>query len=294
VNAREKKMAKMLGVLGPVFLLALWYGYSTIQETRARRAARIKRAQEKQEQAANQPATPQPPAAGASAQAAPAKRPAPQAQQAPATASFSGIYITADNQAQEQRMTLPWGRDPFVPPDTRGPLVTVPKKIEAPRDERVITLKIPCTDQTHGNSGVLSARLYFGSAPPFDDEFVDGIRPQSDEKGDGDWTFTLPAPKDQPIGGYVVAVDAGRLNSTTRSSVFMISPPPPDVVQVSEGGTQLVLRGVSWSGDSGVALINNDVVGVGEYVAGYEIIKIVKNGVMLKRGKNDVFLQLKE
>jgi hypothetical protein len=303
VKAREKKMMKLLAVLGPMLLLAVWYGYSTMQETKARRAARRDRAQKRRQQAAgqqgaSQQATSTKSAAGTGTAALPSPppgaMPADNHATVPPAATFSGVYISADGPAQDKRMKLPWGRDPFVPPDTRGPHVTAPQKLEAPRGEKTVHVRIYCSDRASGNSGIKSVHLYYGVAPPYDDERVEGVRPKSDEKGDGDWTFTLPAPTDRPIGCFVVAVDSGRLNSITRSKPFMITPPPPDVVEVSGGSTKLTLRGISWSGGSGVALINNDVVTKGEYIAGYEIVKIVKNGVMLKRGKREVFLQLKE
>ena len=91
-----------------------------------------------------------------------------------------------------------------------------------------------------------------------------------------------------------MAVDRGRLSSRSSSPPFTITPPPREVVTDTGTGVKLTLRGISWAGGKGVALINNDVVGEDDYVAGYRIVKIAKNGVLLKRNQREVFLQLKE
>ncbi len=93
-----------------------------------------------------------------------------------------------------------------------------------------------------------------------------------------------------------MATDAGRLRSQTRSRLFKVVPPPKEPVQAQAGGTtiKLMLPGVSWAGNKGVALINTDVLAEGEYIHGYKVKKIVKNGVVLMRNGQEIFLQLKE
>ena len=55
-----------------------------------------------------------------------------------------------------------------------------------------------------------------------------------------------------------------------------------------------VLRGISWSGQSGVALINDEVVAENEHVCGYKVSKITKDSVVLERNGRKLLLKVKE
>ncbi|MFH1732025.1 MAG: hypothetical protein ABIF82_10305 [Planctomycetota bacterium] len=291
---RDKKLVKLLSVLGPVLLLAGWHGYSQVQSTKARRA---KRGQQVSTQApatakATEPAAapdtkvqPSPP---------PGVQPADKRGIMPAAAS-QGVRVVVDAAAQGRREKLPWGRDPFTPPDTQAPQIGHLSDIESPRGKTAITVQVHISDRAAGNSGVKSAVLRYGTDEPYDRHAVKGTPPAS-ENGDGVWTFSLPAPEDRSFGCFIVADDAGRLRNQAHSSVFKVIPPLKESVQAHIGGTdvKLTLRGISWTGNKGVVLINNDVLAEGEYIQGYEIRKIAKNGVVLVRNGQEVFLQLKE
>jgi hypothetical protein len=297
LKEREKKMVKLLCVLGPCLLLALLYGYSQVRKVKARKAARRARVQE-QQQADSKQTKSSKPAAGPGTAAVPSPppgaTPADNHADVPPAAPSAGICVSADVAEQNRRTKRPWGRDPFCPPDTQGPRVQAPDDVESPRGKKSLELSISISDKNTGNSGVRSAVLFYGMQEPFSQYVVKGECTTS-STGDGAWLFKVPAPKDKPLGCYVVAVDDGRLRNKTQSAVFQISPPPRERIQAS-GPTNvtLTLRGISWSGESGVALINNDVLAEGEYVHGYKVSKIVKNGVMLRRDGREIFLQLKE
>jgi len=203
--------------------------------------------------------------------------------------------VAVDAAAQGRREKLSWGRDPFTPPDTQAPQIGHLSDIESPRGKTTITVQVHISDRAAGNSGVSSAVLRYGTDEPYDRHSVKGTPPAS-ENGDGAWTFSLPAPEDRSFGCFIVAADAGRLRNRTHSRVFKIIPPLKESVQAHIGGTdvKLTLRGISWADNRGVVLINNDVLAEGEYIQGYESSKIVKNGVVLKRNGQEVFLQLKE
>jgi len=293
---RDKKMVKVLSVLVPVLLLALWYGYSQIQSTKARAAERRRRAEERNQQRAentqeNQESNNTASRGTGASGAAPA---AAHANASPAPPS-SGVHVGVDEEAQGERSRLAWVRDPFVPPDTQGPAIKSPGDFESPRNTKTIELKINISDRDTGNSGVESAVLLYGTDQRVDVHQAEGSPPAAESR-DGEWTFVVPAPGDDPVSCYVVATDRGKLQSETRSPMFRITPPPRETVQTQVGGTEvkLTLRGISWAGDTGVALINDDVVAAGEYIHGYEVTKIVKNGVVLKRNDQEIFLQLKE
>jgi len=307
MKARDKKALKVLGILGPILLLAVGYGYHDIQQQKARRAEKLRkaRARQQQEQTGTQ-ATPNgseftsaQPAADQGTRALPSPPPgatlADNHARVPSAALSAGIRVDVDTAAQNQRMALPWGRDPFVPPDTQGPEIAAPSNMESPRGKSTVQLRILISDRTNGNSGIASARLFYRSTDGMDTRQVDG-RPPADESGDGRWTFDLPAPKDAPLTCYVVAVDNGRLRSQSRSKPFTITPPPKQVFRARQDGAEvrLTLRGISWADKKGVALINDNVLAEGEYVAGYEVVKIAKNAVVLKHNDQEIVLQLKE
>lgn len=301
MSERDKKMIKALSILGPILLLASWYGYSQVQETKARKAARALKAKAQQEAATSNSAEknePTPSAANQDTKAQPSPPPNPKPGDkptiVPATA-FAGVRVKVSVAAQAAREKLPWGRDPFTPPDTEGPVLGLQSDVESPRGKKSVTVSVHISDKSTGNSGIDSAVLRYGADEPFDQHSAKGVRPQSDS-GDGTWTFTFPAPVDRPLVCSIVATDAGRLRSRTLSRPFKIIPPPKETVQAQVGGTdiQLTLRGISWSGGKGVALVNSDVLAEGEWIHGYEVEKILKNGVVLKRNGQEIFLQLKE
>ena len=213
----------------------------------------------------------------------------------PPAAPCAGVCVAADTAAQKRRMNLPWGRDPFTPPDVQGPEISAPSDMQSPRGKKALELTVNISDRATGNSGVRSAVLYYGREKPFDEYQLKG-QPPVNENGDGAWTFVLPAPRDKPVGCYIVAVDGGRLRSRSRSRVFTVSPPPRNTYQAAVGGAdvKLTLRGISWADKGGVALINNDVVAEGERIHGYKVVKIARDGVTLSRGDTEIFLQLKE
>ncbi len=296
MSDRDKKLIKLLSVLGPLLLLCLWYGYSQIRATQKRRAERAERAKKQSEEATTGESQVQ--AADPGTKAQPSPPPGVQSANNPAivpTAAYQGIRMTVNNRAQAAREKLPWGRDPFTPPDTEGPRIGKLADLESPRGKKKLVVRVLISDRAAGNSGVRGATLRYGVDEPYDRRKAKGRRPQS-RNGDGTWEFTLPAPAEQPWGCFVVATDAGRLRSQNRSPVFKVTPPPRETVETQIGGTgvKLTLRGISWAGKTGVALINNDVFSEGEYVQGYEVKKIVKNGVVLNRNGQEVFLQLKE
>jgi len=301
VTERDKKMVKLLSILGPVFLLTIGYGYSQIRKTRARQAERRQEAQAQQQtQAASQQAqsfTMQPAAdRGARAQSSPPPGVTPADQPAPVPpAALAGLQVCANVRAQDGRMDLPWGRDPFVPPDTEGPRIAAPDDLESPRDAEAVTVEVRISDESAGNSGVRGAVLSYGEGEPFDAAFALGTRPAS-ENGDGVWRFRIPTPNEQPYGCYVVATDGGRLASRSRSKVFRVTPPAQEKLQTQVGGADvmLTLRGISCSDGCGVALINDDVLMEGEDIQGYEVLAITETGVVLRRGDREVLLQLKE
>ena len=56
----------------------------------------------------------------------------------------------------------------------------------------------------------------------------------------------------------------------------------------------LKLSGISWNGNSGMALINGDILGEGDRVAGYQISKIAFDHVILRRGTSIVKVNLND
>ncbi len=294
MTARDKKMLKLLSLLGPVLLLAVWYGYSDYQAGQAELAAKRKKAAEQQRNATTEETTREyaaEPGTKALPSPPPGATPADNHARVPSAASISGILVSADTEAQDRRVKLTWARDPFSPPDTLSPEIIPPGDMESPRGENTILLTVRISDQSTGNSGVASALLVWGDAEPFDQHTAEG-QPPAGLRGDGNWTFTLPAPQNKPFRCRVTARDKSRMGNVSQSDLFSIAPPPKERVQLD--GANLVLRGISWSGESGVALINDDVLTVGERVHGYEVVRIVKTGVTLKRGNQEVLLQLKE
>ena len=292
---RDKKMVKILCVLGPVLLIAAWYAISTVQAANTRKAERREKARLQAQQAASPAASPDAPTppAGSATTAAPAA-PSPTATKIESTPT--GIRTLVDADAQNQRMLLAWGRDPFVPPDTQGPQIQTPGgKLESPRGLNTLDVRIQISDAANGNSGIQSALLYYGPAEPFDQNCVQGVKPPA-ENGDGEWTFSVPVPQEQPVTCYVTATDNGRLKSQSRSALFQVLPVARESVETQIGGTgvKLTLRGISWSGGAGVALINNNVCSEGDVVLGCEVVEIAKNGVTLKHNDQRIFLQLKE
>lgn len=307
MTTRDKKMVKLISILVPALLLAVFYGYVQMRQTKARQAEQRKKAQLQVQQAAAADGSATGPVPGAApgpvpgpvptAPLDPAPVPAPAATATPPNivATTAGLRVPVDHGAQYRRMKAQWGRDPFAPPDTLGPIISVPEKIEAPRATPVLDLKIQISDTATGNSGVRDAALSYGTTEPFDEREVKGVPPPA-ETGDGEWTFPLPAPKDKPLKCYIVATDKGKLNSQSRSTLFEVLPPPKETVETQIGGAdlKLTLRAISWSGNSGVALINSNVCTPGDVIQGCEVINIQKDGVLLKRNGQEIFLQLKE
>ena len=301
MTARDKKLKKLLCVLGPILLLTLWYGYSEIQAGKAKKAARRKKAQEQSKKAApSEQTNNRNNAAGQGTRALPSPppgaTPADNRASVPPAAPFAGVRVAVNTAAQGKRAQMPWGRDPFVPPDTQGPKILAPADMESPRGKDTIELKVHISDSTTGNSGMTSAVLRHGADPRSPENATKGSPPGAPNR-DGDWTFTVPAPKDRPLNCYIVAIDAGRLQNTSRSPAFKITPPPRETVtaQSTTGGrVKLTLRGISWAREKGVALINDDVVAQGEYIHGYEVVRVAKNAVVLKRNDKEIVLELKE
>ena len=60
-------------------------------------------------------------------------------------------------------------------------------------------------------------------------------------------------------------------------------------------GKAIVLRGVSVdSKGKGYALVNDDIVTIGDIVSGYTVMEVQKNKVLLQRGKDSFYLGLPE
>jgi len=59
-------------------------------------------------------------------------------------------------------------------------------------------------------------------------------------------------------------------------------------------GSGLKLKGISFGGGKGYAFIDNEIVTVGDVIAGYEVKEIQKNKVLLKRGDENFYLLLPE
>ncbi len=301
MTSRDKRMIRLLCVLGPVLLLASGYGYSQVQAVKKRKAERKAKAKQRAAQAPQPVSSTQTQnlAAGKGTRALPSPppgaTPADNRASVPPAASYPGVYVATDTAAQNRRMKLPWGRDPFTPPDAQGPEISAPSDMESPRGKKTLELEVHISDRATGNSGVRAAVLYYGEEKPFDEHEAKG-KPPVIENGDGAWTFVLPAPHSKPFGCCIVAVDGGRLRNRSRSRVFTITPPPKNTYEAAVGGAdvKLTLRGISWADKGSVALINNDVVAEGEHIHGYKVVKIAKDGVTLKRNDTEIFLQLKE
>ncbi len=61
------------------------------------------------------------------------------------------------------------------------------------------------------------------------------------------------------------------------------------------GGSNLVLKGISiGKGRKGYACINDEIVSEGEKIAGYEVVKVEKDRVLLKKGQESFYLVLPE
>ncbi|MFW6158343.1 MAG: hypothetical protein ACOC8E_03195 [Planctomycetota bacterium] len=301
MKKREEKLVKLLPVLVPLLGLAAWYGHSTMQGVKAKEARRrarakqqVKAAEKRKESGVLKP----PSAAGASTTASPSPppgaTPADNRAAVPPAAPHSRIQVDANLAEQARRAKLPWGRDPFVPPDTHGPRIRTPGDIEGPRDGETMTVTVDISDAPAGNSGVKTARLLYatpGGAP----QAVAG-RPPDTATGDGAWTFEVPAPTEQPLACFVVAQDRGRLENPSKSKSFRITPPPRDAVSTDAQGVpvKLVLRGISYAEAGGVALINQDVVTTGEQIHGYKVVRIDRTAVVLVRGDQEITLELKE
>lgn len=191
-------------------------------------------------------------------------------------------------------MKLTWGRDPFMQPDTEGPAITAPKKPDAARNSERTALRITISDVAVGNSGVAAATLFYGKQEPYDEYRVEGVH-ETKDNGDGEWVFNVPTPK-EPVQCWVSAQDNSQLRNTSRSSVFTMAPPVRETADTRIGETQitLTLRGITWSGSSGVALINSDVCSVGDVVNGCKVVKIMRDSVVLTRDGHEIVLQLKE
>lgn len=59
-----------------------------------------------------------------------------------------------------------------------------------------------------------------------------------------------------------------------------------------EDRPSLDLAGISWNGNVGMALINGDILGEGDRVAGYQITKIAFDHVIMRRGTSIVKVNL--
>lgn len=301
MKKRDEKLVKLLPVLVPLLGLAAWYGYSTMQAVKAKEARRqarakeqVKAAEKRKEHGVVKP----PSAAGASTTASPSPppgaTPADNRAAVPPAAPHSGIHVDADLAEQARRAKRPWGRDPFVPPDTRGPRIRTPGDLEGPRDRETMTVTVDISDAPAGNSGVKTARLVYttaGAAP----QVVAG-RPPGTDTGDGAWTFEVPAPTERPLSCFVTAQDRGRLENPSKSRPFKITPPARDAVSTDAQGVpvKLVLRGISYAEAGSVALINQDVVTKGEQIHGYKVVRIDRTAVVLARGDREITLELKE
>lgn len=64
--------------------------------------------------------------------------------------------------------------------------------------------------------------------------------------------------------------------------------------QSEEASVKPVLRGISWSTQGGVALINDEVVAENEQICGYQVAKITRDSVLLKRDGRELLLKIKE
>lgn len=57
-----------------------------------------------------------------------------------------------------------------------------------------------------------------------------------------------------------------------------------------EGVPDFQLSGVVWSGRKPQAIINEEVLGIGDAVLDYEVLMIEKAGVKLRKGEREVYL----
>ena len=271
----------------PILLLTIGYSFYAVKDVKAKQAARREQAKLAADAQTGEGATAVPESAATG-------KPATESSNGRSTDEH-GLLVNADLTAQAERQSVAWGRDPFIPPDKQGPVIAAPGDMASPRASETVLVKAMITDAQTGNSGVGSARLCFGEIEPFDQNQVLGT-PPPDESGSGEWTFELPAPREKPVVCYILATDGGKFPNQSRSASFKIEPPAREKLEAQIAGADIVLtlRGVSWSGDTGFAIINRDIVGEGESIHGYEVVKINKNSVLLKRNEEEILLQLKE
>lgn len=287
MNSREKKAAKLLMVLVPVFALTIGYAYFAVQDVKAKQAEKHKQSNTAEIAPAQEQPAPAPVTAADTKQGTKAGK--------DEASTHPALNVHADFVAQKKRESLAWGRDPFIPPDKQGPVIVTPADAKSPRTSDVVSVKAMISDAATGNSGVRAATLFVSETGSNAQKQIAGT-PPANEFGYGEWSFTVPAPSNKPLACHIVANDAGKLNNVSRSADFKIEPPSRETLQAQVAGTDvmLTLRGISWAGDTGMAIINRDVVSQGESVHGFKVIRVNKDSVQLQRDGEEVVLRLKE
>lgn len=100
------------------------------------------------------------------------------------------------------------------------------------------------------------------------------------------------AEENQPAKNITRNIDRKFLNHWGRDPFFVVEKRTVRAARKVSKKPDLILQAISYQGSNTVALINDNIVQVGEMVAGYRVLKIDKNKVTLKNDSETKVLTL--
>ena len=170
-----------------------------------------------------------------------------------------------------------------------------------PSSQQPQTLPEPALQQGRGADADASASAVGNASLAPAETLSAGTLPSS---GPGERTATgVPPPSAADTPGVSPRSTAPGASAEAQSSMAAPTPPATSAAEdtgdrVSMGQAQLKtgqivdLGGIAWSESDPYALINGQVVGVGELVRSYRVISITPNEVILEKDQDRVILRL--